>query len=114
MKIVDISPAGEQHAALRASLSTWYDGHPAVRRMLAIHALDACRVFVTLEPTFDGDDTLPIWLANRNDWESDLQSLVDRDLQLRMIGATAIEDLHVGDADAVMIADLSWRDPWAF
>lgn len=45
-----------------AALAAWY--HPAVRHLWAIKNAQGLRVIVRLEPTLDGDDTLPGWIAN--------------------------------------------------
>jgi len=95
---------------LTAVLNKWYATHPAVRRLWAMEAANGIRVFVTLEPTPDGDDTLPVWFANGHAWASDLQSHTEREVQLELIVEAPIEGLDVA-GDGVMIAALNWRDP---
>jgi hypothetical protein len=51
----------------------------AVRRLWAFKASQGMRIIVTLEPTHDGDDICPAWLANGYEWA--------RKLQLRMARA---------------------------
>lgn len=93
------------------ALRKWYDANPDVRRLRATQQASAIHVFIELVPTPDGDDTLPVWLANSDRWTSDLRSLTDCDMRLEMIVSAAFEES--GDADTSMITELSWRDPSA-
>ena len=97
---------------LTAALGKWYDAHAAVRRLWASEQSGAVRVVVALEPTSDGDDALPAWLANSREWTGDLRSLTNRDVELQAIFLTAAEESPF-DADAVLIAEFSWRDAWS-
>lgn len=47
-----------------AELVHWYTSHSLIRRLWAIEEVEALRVVVTLEPTPDGDNVEPAWLAN--------------------------------------------------
>ena len=93
------------------ALARWYADHSSIRRLWAVDESDALVVFVALEPSSDGDDALSVWLANRHSWTHDLRRATERDVQLKLLVPGAFEDSDV-DADAVTIAELSWRDPW--
>ena len=68
------------------------------------------RVIVTLEPTHDGDDIYPAWLANGHEWAHDLQTRMDGPVELE-VSDTAFLAEFVAGADGVLVAELSWRDP---
>lgn len=92
------------------ALARWYANHAPIRRLWAVDEADALVVFVALEPSSDGDDALPVWLANRHNWTDDLRQAIDRDVQLKLVsGAFETADVN---AEAITIAELSWRDPW--
>jgi hypothetical protein len=96
---------------IRTALAKWYAAHSSIRRLWAIDDPVALIVLVTLEPTSDNDDTLPVWLAMKRDWTNHLKSLVNREVQLRLTVAGAFEDSYV-NTNAAVIAELSWRDSW--
>jgi hypothetical protein len=96
---------------LAAALAKWYATHSAIRRLWAIEDAVALTILITLEPTADGDDTLPVWLARRADWESDLHLLVGREVQLQLLASDAFVESYL-NPDAVTIAEVSWRDSW--
>jgi hypothetical protein len=93
------------------SLKKWYANHDTVRRLWAIERSSALEILVALEPTSDGDDTLPIWLANRRNWSDDLRQLAQREVQLRLVVLDDLGEFSVSP-DAVTIAELSWRASW--
>jgi hypothetical protein len=96
---------------IAAALTRWYADHASIRRLWAIDAAPALTILVALEPTSDGDDTLPVWLANYRSWASDLRLLVQRDVQLQLVVPGTFGEALV-DPDAVTIAEVSWRDAW--
>ncbi|NLG75933.1 MAG: hypothetical protein GX535_06825 [Xanthomonadaceae bacterium] len=96
--------------ALSTRLSQWYRAQSSVRRLRAIADRDALIVLVTIEPTVDGDDMLPVWLARQHDWRNELSSLASRDVRLELAVSGVFQQSGV-DAGAVVITDLSWRDP---
>lgn len=96
---------------LPTALAKWYAAHASIRRLWAIEDSVALIVFVTLEPTSDGDDTLPVWMAKHRDWASDLRVFTDRDVHLKLFASGILAAPSV-TADAVVIAELSWRDSW--
>jgi hypothetical protein len=109
--VVNRSLTTEQEVTeVAAALARWYAAHSSIRRLWAIEDPIALIVVVTLEPTSDGDDALPVWLANNRAWANDLRSLTNRDVQLKLI-VSEFEESYV-NANAVMIAQLSWRDSW--
>jgi hypothetical protein len=90
-------------------LAKWYAAHPAVRRLWAVKESAHTRVIVTLEPTHDGDDIYPAWLANGHEWVQELQLRMDGSVQLEVIE----EPFHaefVAGVDGVLVAELFWRD----
>lgn len=104
--------AGEQEAPeLPTTLARWYAAHSSIRRLWAIEDRDALIVFVTLEPTSDGEDPLPVWLARHRDWTHDLTTRTHRQVQLQLIVSGVFEQSHA-NTDAAVIAELSWRDSW--
>jgi hypothetical protein len=94
-----------------AVLGKWYDQHPAIRRLWALEHGGEIHIVVTLEPTSDGDDAMPAWLAHSRNWAGDLRSLTNREVQLRPLYSAAPEDVPVGGDDTI-VAEFSWRDAW--
>jgi hypothetical protein len=93
------------------ALARWYADNSSIRRLWAVDESDALVVFVALEPSSDGDDALPVWLANRHSWTHDLRQATERDVQLKLFASGAIDDTDLGTG-AITIAELSWRDAW--
>lgn len=96
---------------IAAALGQWYADQSSIRRLWALEDPPALVVLVALEPTSDGDDSLPVWLANRRAWASDLSLRTRREVQLQLIVPGAFGESHV-DPGAVAIAEVSWRDAW--
>jgi len=93
------------------ALARWYAAHSSIRRLWASDGRDVLIVFVALEPTSDGDDTLPVWLAKSRDWASDLRLVTHREVQLQLVVSDGFEEPHVV-TDAALIAEVSWRESW--
>jgi hypothetical protein len=91
-------------------LAKWYAAHSAVRWLWAIKESHGTRVIVALEPTNDGGDIYPVWLANGHEWAHELQLLMDGPVQLEVMNEPAIAEFAAG-VDRVLVAELSWRDP---
>lgn len=106
------SPAQQDASDISTALARWYAAHSSVRNLWAIDYPDALTVFVRLEPTSDGDETLPVWLAKNDAWSNDLRACTNRDVQLRLIVTDVLPESYI-DTGSAMIAELSWRDPWA-
>ena len=92
-----------------AALAAWYDSHSAVRHLWAIKNGEGLRVIVRLEPTPDGDDTLPGWIANSQAWTHELHLRTRESVQLELIDAFLVNGTEV--TDGVIVAALGWRDP---
>ena len=99
-------------SAASAALAKWYAAHSAVRRLWAIQEAARLRVIVTLEPTHDGDEVYPAWLANGGDWAHELQSRMDGPVQLEVMDEPFPAEFAAG-IDGVLVAELFWRDPSA-
>jgi hypothetical protein len=90
-------------------LAKWYAARSAVRRLWAIRESQRMRVIVTLEPTHDGDDIYPAWLANGHEWAHELQLRMDVPVQLEVVDDPFLAELAAG-VDGVLVAALFWRD----
>jgi hypothetical protein len=111
--VVTRLPTDERDSAdVPANLARWYAAHSSIRRLWAVEHRDELIAFVALEPTSDGDDMLPTWLAKRHEWTQELQSLANREIQLELIFSDDFQPSYV-NSDAVLIAELNWRDAWA-
>jgi hypothetical protein len=97
-------------SAESTALAAWYAAHPSVRRLWAIRDALGLRVLVTLEPTLDGDDTHPAWIANRHAWADELQLCTDHSVRLERLDESVFEGAPF-DAASSIVATLSWRDP---
>jgi hypothetical protein len=94
-----------------AALAAWYDSHPAVRHLWAIKNAQGLRVITRLEPTLDGDDTLPSWIANSRAWTHELQLRTNEFVQLEAIAAHLTDGIEVPEDESIIVAALGWRDP---
>ena len=101
----------EQPTDAPAVLAKWYAKHSAIRRLRALEGEAEVTVIVSLEPTFDGDDAMPAWLANNRRWVLDLSALMRREVRLELSLSTAFTEPDI-DADTAIIAELSWRESW--
>lgn len=99
---------GQGNTPEAAALTTWYASHAIVRRLWAIDEIDAIRIIVKLEPTSDGADTLPAWLAHSGAWAQELRSRMHRTVHLEMLGASIIESVF--DRGRTLITEISWRE----
>jgi hypothetical protein len=96
--------------APRQVLAKWYAARPAVRRLWAINESRRIRVIVTLEPTQDGDDIYPAWLANGHEWAHELQTRLGEPVQLEVVDE-ALPGAFAAGVGGVLVAELFWRDP---
>ncbi len=99
--------------SISTRLAAWYDTHASVRRLWAIENGHFLTVCVSLEPTSDGDDSVPIWLAMNHEWHSDLQTIIPREIQLRFVTSDVLPSSYVTD-DAVIVAEIDWRESWIY
>lgn len=93
-----------------AALAAWYAAHSSVRRLCATGDAYGLRVLVTPEPTPDGDDIYPAWIANRHAWAHELQLCTDPSVRLELLDEPVGDGAAV-DAEGLIVATLSWRDP---
>jgi hypothetical protein len=75
----------------------------------AISESQCLRVIVALEPTHDGDDIYPAWLANSHEWARELQFRMDGPVQLEVMDAPLLAEFVAG-ANGILVAELFWRD----
>ena len=106
--------ASGPHAFVSTTLKTWYDANPAVRRLWAIQPdersdASELRVIVMLEPSLDGDETSPIWMAQGAAWATELRGRLAGVVQLERIDGPLPEEFEI-DGDGVLLSTLSWRD----
>jgi hypothetical protein len=106
-----VMEATSDFSALSSALIHWYAQRASVRRLWAVHRESQLEVHVALEPTSDGDDMLPIWLANKRDWKEELDLLAQRDVNLQLVDLDDLGELNV-DPDTITITEVSWRDAW--
>lgn len=92
---------------LAAALSKWYCDHATIRRLWAFDDSPALVVYVTLEPSSDGDDALPVWLAHQHRWSGELRRLTQREVRLQLISFGELDEDDQG-----AIVQLNWRDDW--
>lgn len=104
--------ADHETADIPTALASWYAAQSSIRNLWAIDSPVVLNIFVKLEPTSDGDDTLPVWFAKSRDWADDLRKRTHREVQLELIVTDVLPETHL-DTDSAMIAELGWRDPWA-
>ena len=108
--ILDPSPDDDRTVtAAFVVLAKWYAAHSVVRRLWAISESRRMRVIVMLEPTRDGDDIYPAWLANGPAWAHELQLRLGEPVKLEVIDAPVLAGLAAG-VEGVLVAELSWRD----
>lgn len=96
---------------IATALEDWYCDHAAIRHLWAVDTPAALVIFVRLEPTADGDDPLPVWLAHQHVWTNDLRARTQREVELKLIIADIFTATHE-DSSSALVAELSWRDPW--
>jgi hypothetical protein len=102
------SDAGEM-AAVTDCLTKWYAANDSVRHLWAIQERGSLiAVFITLEPTSDCDDDLPVWFAKGHQWVNELTVLTRCEVQLELLGSSYERP---GISAEATIAELSWRDP---
>jgi hypothetical protein len=92
------------------TVARWYATHSAVRRLWAVEDAGGVRIIVKLEPTLDGDDIYPAWIANSHEWAHELQSRIGSPVTLQLMDELAFEAIELGAGSAI-IADVYWRDP---
>lgn len=98
-------------------LTAWYGATASVRRLWAVEDGSASddpegwlKVMLVLEPTADGNETLPVWIANARDWAQELQDRTGRPVWLELVEPPLAGDPEV-ELRNLLIASESWRDP---
>jgi hypothetical protein len=105
-----LSTDAQEFAAVTDCFTKWYAANDAVRHLWAVQERGSViAVYLTLEPTSDGDDALPVWFAKGHQWADELCVLTRCEVQLQLLGSNYERPEISADA---MIAELSWRDPW--
>jgi hypothetical protein len=99
------------------ALNSWYDSNPAVKSLWAVasertRGVGALRIIVLLEPSSDGDETMPIWMARQAQWTRELSQRLARPVQLQRVDEPLSNVFEIDGG--LLIAALSWRDPTAF
>ena len=102
---LDVMTPQPQANGLSEVLARWYATHAPVRRLQAVEEHPALLVVLTLEPTSDGDDTLPVWFAKSSEWATDLRAITQRDVRLRL---SAVDD-SPSRLLANCVVELDWR-----
>jgi hypothetical protein len=101
--------APQNISAESLALAAWYDSQPLVRRLWGIKNAERLRVIVLVEPTHDGDDIYPVWLANSQAWTDELHLYTGNSVHLEQIDELPFDGIEF-DAESVIVADLFWRD----
>ncbi len=107
-----------RHASTTKALARWYDERAAVLRLWAIQpestagdlAASPLRVILLLQPSPDGNDTAPAWVAHGATWSRELEQRLDRAVQLERVDVAGAAGFEV-DGDGALLASLCWRDP---
>jgi len=100
----------EKRSVVTDHLAQWYAANEPVRHLWAVQERSSLiAIFITLEPTSDGDDALPVWFAKGHEWAAELGVLTRCEVQLELLGSSYERpDIRA----ETTIAELSWRDPW--
>lgn len=93
-----------------AALAAWYGARPVIRRLCAVRDAKGLRVFVHVERAFDSNEIHPAWVVNRDVWIEELQSCTGTRVQLELADSP-FDEVRAGSA-GVIVAALSWRDPF--
>lgn len=102
----------ERVCATSSALARWYGENAAVRRLWAIRPADdsALRVIVMLEPSLDGNEISPIWMARGSRWARELRERLGAAVQFERIDGPLSGEFDI-DGDGVVLSALCWRDP---
>ncbi len=108
--------ASMSHSAVE--LCKWYAKKPRILRLWAIREdipyramrQDKLLVILMLEPSGDGDDVSPPWLAHGRTWHQELRLHLACEVDLQRVDGPLPDEFDI-DADGQLIAMLCWRDP---
>lgn len=92
-------------------LARWYGAHAPIRRLWAIEEGSLLTVCVSLTPTSDGADALPVWLAMNHEWRIDLQSLCGCEVLLKFVETDVLPRSYLA-GQATIVTELDWRESW--
>ncbi|MGH8136649.1 MAG: hypothetical protein ACREVV_00430 [Steroidobacteraceae bacterium] len=92
------------------ALASWYGAHSNVRHLCAIKDSLGLRVLVTIEPTHDGNDSDPAWIANRDAGAQELQLCTAHSVRLERLDEPMFDSAAI-DSEGLIVGTLSWRDP---
>ena len=92
------------------ALASWYAVHSDVRHLWAIKDSHGLRVLITIEPTLDGNDSDPVWIANRDAWALELQVRTAHSVRLERLDEPMFDSATI-DNEGLIVSTLSWRDP---
>lgn len=114
LTLAPASHARHQDSFTSNALKAWYDAKPAVRRLWAIEPEDAgdagaLRVIVMLEPSLDGDETSPSWMAHGERWALELREQLAGAVDLERIDGPLPEEFEL-EGEGVVLSALCWRD----
>ena len=106
--------ARNQDSITSNALRAWYDARPAIRRLWAIgseHSGDprAPRVIVMLEPSHDGNETSPSWMAHSERWALELREQLAGAVDLERIDGPLPDEFEL-EGEGVVLSAMSWRD----
>jgi|SRR3954451_3472014 hypothetical protein len=99
------------------ALEHWYNAHPAILRLWVMQQGRAddgsprsdLRVILMLQPSGDGDETSPAWMAHSGIWATELERMLARTVELECLERALGEHLMT-EGDASLLASFSWRD----
>jgi hypothetical protein len=112
---LDVSPI-EAHPS-EVALRGWYASHPVVRRLWVIEKAtngeqaNTTRVIVAIEPTLDGDETSPTWIANGHAWARELDACMGHRITLEMLERPLQDEMEI-DGEGRLVAVQSWRESY--
>ena len=101
-----------------SALGGWYASHPMVRYLWAFRKstgdeqsdIHRIRVIFVIDPTLDGDETSPVWIANAHKWARELRACMGSEVELELL-ETPLQDEVELDGEGDLVAALSWREP---
>jgi hypothetical protein len=102
--------SGRSASPESAAVADWYAAHSNVRRLWAIRDARGLRVLVALEPTHDGNDIHPAWIANCHAWAHELRSYTEHSVRLELLDEPVFDGTAI-DGESQIVAHLCWRDP---
>ena len=114
LSLTSSPPALKPICATSSALARWYAEQPAVRRLWAIQATNVpmLRVIVMLEPSLDGDEISPAWMAHGSRWARDLRERLSGTVQLERIDGPLPDEFEI-DGEGAVLSALCWRDSTA-